>query len=372
MWLNSRMTPGTKTFRTGIAHECGHLFQRSYNWNPGTWWVDEGVADAVAWATVGDANFNKTLVTAWVPWINGLPTTLYSGFDAEEAYATSSLFIWIAGRYGASVLPRIYSANRTLTIDALENAAGAQIYDLYLQFAKTYWTTREDPMRDLNPVAQIQNDVDPLAPFYGTVQPVYHRIAADGGASFSTARPCLSSIAHAFDFDPPYLSRVGPDADLVIRSTGLTGGGSAWVYGIDKEWHESNVRAEYLASIVPSTPSVLVGKVGQWKSWRVVVINAGNSLPVDATIRLVVPRITELSPSSGSPRGGYPVRVRGAGLGTAPGEARISGFPTQTSSWSDTEMEFVMPDLGTASGVWQVQVTTAEGARTNPLGFTFQ
>jgi len=40
-------------------------------------------------------------------------------------------------------------------------------------------------------------------------------------------------------------------------------------------------------------------------------------------------------------------------------------------AWSDTSITFSMPNMGTASGPWDVKVTTDGGAKSSVKPFTF-
>jgi len=50
----------------------------------------------------------------------------------------------------------------------------------------------------------------------------------------------------------------------------------------------------------------------------------------------------------------------------------VGGFPMAPTAWSDTAITFTMPNMGTASGPWDVKVTTDEGAKSTVKSFTFR
>lgn len=87
-------------------------------------------------------------------------------------------------------------------------------------------------------------------------------------------------------------------------------------------------------------------------------------------MRLVLPTITSLSPSSGGKHGGYLLTINGTGFGDAPELVQIGGQPLLVQTWTDTAITAIVPDTGNAAGFANVKVQTFEKAWTNGSPFT--
>ncbi len=366
VYYNSRIVPDRAKFRTTVAHELVHVFQRLVTTTWTTHWIDEATAEWGAFATVGADDFHAYAMRRSVPWIREFPGSLRSGLDEEESYAAGAFGIWLAWHYDAGTIGDIYDLlilQPTRWYDApgtLGEVTGDVFPSLYAAFARDFWSQAFPPVDRL--------DLDgAMAACTGTTPARLDLDAA--GARIDAQRPARSSVRQGIRTTDAFAT-AAQGRDLVVRLAAGADSGDAHVFRDPSCSTTPPVSFPHAAWLKADTPNRLLGKVGESACYQVVVINWSQAATRMA-VEVVAPTITGLSPPQGSNAGGYAVTIPGRGFGATPGTVTIGGFPLAPTSWSDTSISVTMPDMGTALGAWIIAVTTAEQAATNPATFTF-
>lgn len=79
--------------------------------------------------------------------------------------------------------------------------------------------------------------------------------------------------------------------------------------------------------------------------------------------------VAGISPADGATAGGYEMTITGTGFGTTPGTVTIGGNAAGFVTWSDTEVDVVVPPG--EPGTVPVVVTDSTGDVSNALSFTY-
>ncbi len=362
VYVNSRLTMGKK-LDTAVSHEMGHVFQRQLTTNVATYWIDEAVAEWVAWDTLGAggcdlrASFEAGCDFPAV----AFPTGFSSGYTTEQAYGAGAFIIWLADTYGAAAVLDIYDTlayRPTYWYDAhgtFEEATGKTVPQLVAEFAPAFWLQTYEP---INEYAFWSRLYRPISVITGTTV----------GLSMGADSSCSVSVAPTAEFRPSLVDR-----PMVARAHGLPDGALVDVYRDTAPSGAIPAAPLKIGTLSSLTPVIDLGVFdGTIGCYRVLVVTpAGAGLTTSVTIEAV--DLASIQPINGPKAGGYNVTLRGCGFGDESaivmvGPAAVSGG--DIVSWSDTELVFRMPDMGSATGPQAVQVMPHIGGASNTVTFT--
>jgi hypothetical protein len=143
---------------------------------------------------------------------------------------------------------------------------------------------------------------------------------------------------------------------------------------IDTSFSSQIPAAPMLAGTLSSlTPVIDLGVFDSADAcYRLIAVSPpGAGLSAAVTVQPV--RLTGVVPGSGGKAGGYTVRVDGFGFGDEPnfimlGPAVVTG--DAITSWTDTRIEFTMPNMGDTTGDQVLQVQPLIGGISNGRTFT--
>ena len=357
-------------YYTTAAHEVAHVFQRKYTTNIVAKWFDEAVAEWVALDTVGAGNFLADNLHDALPFVKSLPGGFTFGYSATEGYAASPWAVWLEKEYSGSIR-KVYEAldgNPLAWEDhygVVADATGATIMRLYRDFACEYWLQSFEPTLALDLAGQVA----------ATGKTIALTMNESGDVSWSDNRPYLSSMRFSVEPNQACLDRFA-GRPAVIRFTPNDAAlfYEVFVYGDRAGAANIPNQPHALTSFYPSGPDFFVlDNVASHRTYRFILANGATTTAAAFApqLRMVVPVITALAPSTGAKRGGYMVSVEGNGFGSKPGSISISGAAIDLSSWTDTRIRFQMPDVGEYTQSWTITVRTAEDVATNSKTFTF-
>lgn len=359
---------GSAPYYTTPSHEVGHVFQRNYTTNIVAKWFDEASAEWIAVDTVGADHFPLDNLNDALPFIETLPFGFTFGYSTAEGYAAAPWPVWLSNKNGECIR-KVYEA---LDSDPLawENhrgvvaeACGKTIQRLYRDFARDYWLQNFAPMEmiDLNTL------------LYANGKTVALTMNDAGDITFTDSRPGLSSIRYSVQPNQACLDKfAGREAVIRFRCNSEDLLSDVYVYG-DRASSTSipSQPVELATFYAPTSGSCVVNNLASHKSYRFIIANGTAGRTFTPTLRIVFPTISGLSPTSGKKTGGYTVTLTGRGFGTATGSISISGSPVSISSWNDTTIKFIMPNVGDNTASWNIVVRTEENVATNGKIFTF-
>jgi hypothetical protein len=361
VYVNSRLTMGRR-LDTVVAHEMGHVFQRQLTTNISTQWIDEAVAEWVAWDTLDTGcDLQASFETGCDFPRAGFPASLSSGYSQEQAYGAGAFIIWLADTYGPTAVLNIYDTlafNPTYWYDAaatFEEATGRTVSELVAEFAPAFWFQTYDPIK-----------------LYG--------FWSRDSFPFSTTEG--TTLNYSMPNDASRCSSVAPTADLrptldgdsmVARAPGLPAGATVHVY-IDTSYSSQIPAAPLQVGTLSSlTPVIDLGAYDSADGcYRLIAVTPpGAGLAAAVTVQPV--RLSSVSPASGSKTGGYQVTLEGTGFGDQPaivmvGAAVVSG--DAITSWTDKRIVFKMPNMGSATGAQSVEVRPDVGGPSNSKPIT--
>jgi len=356
--INSNLGAG-KALKTTVAHEMGHVFQRQLTTNFSLKWIDEASAN---WIAVGALGGDADISTD----VNGspefpslsFPGTFGSGYDEDQGYAAGAWAVWLESRYEGTIL-KLYQALSwgpaawANAWSTLADATGQTMSDLVAEFATAYWTQTLGVVKDLS-----------LSIKTWSLSPV-------AGLTLTDPRPHYSSLRHDVKI-PPEVASEWSGRDPVVRTSGLVTGVTVEVYADTGSCGAPVSSLTKLVTLFADAPRLrlptFAGGVG---CFRVLVTNFSALADPAVTVRLVLPTIGSLVPSSGKNDGGYPVTINGSGFGGVAGQVSIAGFPLTVTSWTDTAITVTMLNAGTQLGTMNVKVLTDEQAWSNAVPFTW-
>jgi len=292
--------------------------------------------------------------------IMGLPSGFWLGYGPEEMYGACALNIWQAQHYGDACIEKIYRSlylNPALWSDTyatFEAATGHPMTEQYDQFAQDFW------MQTYQPVEAISYNLDSLT--LGDWSGVLA-----GGTSLK-----MSSQRSQVEVAPGWgASAAGKN--LVAECAQSAVGRRVLVYGdpntADPGYPKKGM-VTLLATLDGSKHSGAVGKMGDYKRYWVVAINATTTMATPAMdVRLIVPHISDMSPGQ-SPRTTTWLTLSGAGFGTTPGTATVGGTDATVVNWSDSAAKIAINLTGFTPGDYNVQLKRADGVTTDTMTLT--
>ncbi len=362
VYVNSRLTMGKK-LDTAVAHEMGHVFQRQLTTNVATQWIDEATAEWVAWDTLGPggcdlrASFEAGCDFPAV----AFPTGFSSGYSAEQAYGAGAFIIWLADTYGPAAVLSIYDTlayRPGYWYDAhgtFREATGVTVPQLVAGFAPEFWLQTYDPIAAYSFWSRLPGQI---SAYTGTDVTLSMGADSSRGASVAPTSAFRASLA---------------GKPMVARAPGLPVGATVDVYrdpALPSAIPAAPAKVGTLSSLTPVLDlGVFDGAVGCYR--LVAVTPAGAGLTATVTVEAV--HVSSVSPGSGSKAGGYSVTLNGCGFGDQTGSvmvgpAYVSGG--SVGSWTDTQIVFTMPNMGSETGPQAVQVRPVVGGASNTVTFT--
>jgi hypothetical protein len=358
VYVNSRLTIG-KRMDTAVSHEMGHVFQRQLTTNIGTKWIDEAVAEWVAWDTLGArSDLNATFVAGCDFPTVGFPPGFSGGYNTEQAYGAGAFIIWLADTYGPTAVLNIYDTlafRPQYWYDApgtFQEATGKTVPQLVAEFAPEFWLQTYEPVKPLTLWSRTHGKIQELK---GTTLNLSLPADSSRGASVSVHDDFRDDLA---------------GKPMVARAPSLPVGATIDVYLDTELWPNPPAAPAHLGTLSSLTPVVDLGTYGSSVGcYRLVAVtSAGAGLAASVTVEPV--HLTSVSPASGSKAGGYTVTLDGYGFGdrkndVSVGAAGVSG--TQITSWTDTRIVFTMPNMGSTTGLQPVTVHPYVGGSSNSV-----
>jgi len=219
VYVNSRLTMGKK-LDTAVSHEMGHVFQRQLTTNITTYWIDEAVAEWVAWDTLGAAGCDLQAsfeAGCDFPTV-AFPTGFRSGYTPEQAYGAGAFIIWLADTYGPAAVLDIYhklesgwsywhDAHRTFA-----EATGRTVPELVAEFAPAFWLQTYEPITAYSFWSRLHR---PISAYTGTT------LSLDMGADSSLG----ASVTPTPEFRSSLVGK-----PMVARAPGLPEGAIVDIY----------------------------------------------------------------------------------------------------------------------------------------------
>jgi hypothetical protein len=359
VYVNSRLTMGPR-LDTAVSHEMGHVFQRQLTANLSTKWIDEAVAEWVAWDTLGSGSDLKTTFEAGCDFPTvAFPSGFWAGYTTEQAYGAGAFIVWLADTYGPAAVLNIYD---TLALrpqywyDApatFLEATRRSVPQLVAEFAADFWLQAYDPVR---PYTWSSRVVSLLADYTGKTTALSMPADSSRGVVFAPTSEFTASLT---------------GKPMVARAPGLPAGALVDVYSDSTS-----------ASVPPASP-VKIGTLSSIKPvldlgvygggcYRVVAVTpAAAALSASVTVEAV--RLTSVSPASVSKAGGAVVTLSGCGFGDQKGTVMVGpaiASGATITSWTDTRIVFTMPNMGTVTGAQTVTVSPLVGGQSNGLSLT--
>ena len=364
MYVNSRLATGTE-LDTAVSHEMGHVFQRQYTTNVATYWIDEAVAEWVAWDTLGpNSDLKKSFEAGCDFPRQRFPVSLRSGYNTEQSYAAGAFIIWLADTYGAEAVRKIYEYMDSSwwgwddAPAALLHATGQTVPSLLAGdesqpgFARAYWMQMYDPLKQ-----------------YTWSSRDIARIGASYTAQLTLNMPIDSSLGPVFAPSSEFQGTLSGEP-MVARAPALPAGALIHVYRDTTAAAAPPGAPAYLGTLSAETPVVNLGAY-QGGCYRLVAITPpGGGLPGAVHVEAV--RLKSLSPTSASGRGGTVVTLTGCGFGDAQGSGRVTlgGIEAAVGNWSNTQISITVPNMGTFTGPTPVRVYPDVGGPSNDLNIT--
>ncbi|NLE22990.1 MAG: hypothetical protein GX624_09455 [Actinobacteria bacterium] len=359
VYVNSRLTAGVR-MATAVSHEMGHVFQRQLTTNLGTTWVDEAVAEWVAWDTLGAAcdlqasfEYGSDFPTA------PFPDGFWWGYTPEQAYGAGAFIIWLADTYGPTAVLNIYD---TLTLrpdywyDARATflaATGRGVPQLVGEFATEFWLQTYDPIRAYTWSSRV---IDRIPDYTGKTVPLSMGADSSLGLAFGPT----------FEFAATLTGK-----PMVALASGLPDGAVLDVYRDSTGASAPPSAPVKIGTISSLTPVLDLGSYAG-DCYRVVAVTpAGAGLSASLTVEAV--RLLSLVPASAPKGGGATITLSGCGFGIRKGTVMVGPAVVDQgniSTWTDTKIVFTMPNMGTSTGAQAVLVQPLVGGPANTLDLT--
>ena len=364
VYVNSNCTTGTQ-LDTAVSHEMGHVFERQRTTNILTSWIDEAVADWVAFDTLGSgADLSPSIKQGNDFAAVQLPTGFTQGYTVEQAYAAGAFIIWMAQTYGPGSVLSIYD-QLTLqpdnwwnaTYSVLGTATGATMADLVGGFGPAYWRQDYAPVKGLELASA---HVVKLSTDWKGVTDTAVR------APYSSSRVTLGATD---DFKAALTG-----SDLYVSATGLVGLQTVEIYG-DTAAAQATPGAGLvkIATLTAAAPNKFIGRYGTYGCYRCIEVNCSALTAANIALTIEPVRVDTVSPLTAAASGGSSVTLSGRGFGTVKGYVMVGAAIVQNaaiSTWSDTSITFTLPNMSGQTGAQDVVVHPATGVQSNTRTLT--
>lgn len=352
--------PRDNTFRTALAHEVGHLFQRQYTVNATLSWLDEGAAEWAAFRTLGaEYAWDPDKAAVAIP-VLGFPTWFWGGYPRAQMYGTSSLLIWLADTFGDAAVLSLYE-NLVVTAAYWQDprglfslVSGQDLRQLNDAFGKAFWRQSYAPV---DARTSLQEELDT---FLWPGRTSTATVVDEKGATLPWNAAPLSSVRFRVSL-PSTATAPLADGDMVVRAAGP----ATWPWEVlvflDTATASAKPPAGSGTSLVPGIQTALkVSAPFPSYLWAILLNNWTDA--ADLSLRVAFPRLKSVAPASA--RAGDTLTITGHDFGAAQGTVRVGGVTAAVTSWSDGGVTVTMPYLASTSSA-EVRVVTAENARTN-------
>jgi hypothetical protein len=360
VYVNSRLTMGAR-LKTAVSHEMGHVFQRQLTTNISTKWIDEAVAEWVAWDTLGPDSDLKASFEAGCNFPTvAFPSGFWWDYTPEQAYGAGAFIIWLADTYGPTAVLNIYDIlayrpdywyDAPATFQEATN--GRTVPELVSEFATEFWLQTYDPIRAYNWSSRV---VRQLPDYTGKTVDLSMQADSSLGLSFAAT----AEFAATLDGTP-----------MVARAPSLPDGAVLDVYS-DATGASAPPSAPVKIGTVSSLTPVLDLGTYSGDCYRVVAVTpAGAGLSASLTVEAV--RLLSVSPQSTSKAGGATIKLEGCGFGDRKGTLMVGAAVVDEGAigtWTDTQIVFTMPSMGTTTGAQAVFVQPLIGGPANTKDLT--
>lgn len=337
--------------RSAAAHELFHVIQyenmsieaRALKWN-WTWWM-EGTAVWAETVAFPDSNTAAYWVQKGADFIAvGLDN--YNSLSENQAYATVALVSYLEQEQPGTVLEVLQALGPLIgPQDALKIAL--DIGAFYEGFAKTYLHPEAEPFQswDVSKAFATVTVTTPSAEFFGKSAPALSALGVKVIASTGPTAPISFSEADGS------VVRVPGNNDSVTFGWNPDGSAMPAIYGMYPEAGHTVARA---VTFVPAAPLQLL------------YVNTSVDTQVSSPqVRLEVPTLTLVTPSSFDRSQPQTFQLQGGGFGTIAGQVWIGMAAYTADSWNDTTISVTLPANSVGAGVIIVRVEHAAGVRSN-------
>jgi hypothetical protein len=340
------------------------VFERQLTTNIATKWIDEAVAEWVAFDTLGSgADLRASIEQGNDFAALQVPTGFTLGYSAEQAYAAGAFVIWMAQKYGPASVLSIYdqlSYNPDKwysTYAVLTTATNATMADLVGGFGAVYWTQAYDPLKSL---ALASANVEKLTTDWK-------------GVTNTAVRPPYSSFRVSVGATDNFKDGL-TGSDLYVSATGLVGLQTIEIYG-DTAAAQSppGVALVKIGTLTPTSPNKFIGKYGSYVSYRFVELNCAALTAATFGLTVEPVRVDSVSPLTAPAAGGGGVTLSGRGFGSVKGSVTVGATTVQNTAittWTDTSIAFKLPNMTGQTGPQSVVVHPAAGVQSNTMTLT--
>jgi len=349
---------------TAVSHEMGHVFERQLTTNISVKWIDEAVAEWVAYDTLGAGADLRGSIEQGNDFAGlQLPTGFYFGYSTEQAYAAGAFVIWMAQHYGPAAVLSIYDqlayhpTNWDHSYSVLATATNATVADLASGFGAAYWK------QDYAPVTGMT-----------LASAAVEKLSTDWkGVTNTAARPPYSSCRVSVSATDDFKTALN-GSDLYATVSGLGADQTVEVYG-DTATVASplGVSLVKLATLTAATPDKFLGTFGTYGYYRFIELNRSGSATPTIGVTVEPVHVDAVSPLTAPAVGGSSVTLSGHGFGKLKGSVTVGSETVQDtaiSAWSDTSITFTLPNMTGQTGAQDVVVHPAAGVRSNTATLT--
>jgi hypothetical protein len=234
-------------------------------------------------------------------------------------------------------------------------ATGRSVSQLVSEFASEFWLQTYEPIKAYTFWSRLPGS------FSG-----YNGVTVNLNMGADSSRGASAAPIPAFR--PSLL-----DETMVARAPGLPFGATVNVYRDTAPSSATPAAPVLIGTLSSLTPVIDLGtfddSIGCYR--LVAVTPAGAEMSTAVTVEPV--HLVSGSPGGGSKAGGYAVTLDGYGFGDQPGIVMMGPAIVQGSaitSWTDTRIVFIMPNMGETTDQHVVQVQPVIGGISNGWTFT--
>jgi hypothetical protein len=364
VYVNSHCTAGAQ-LDTAVSHEIGHVYERQLTTNISVKWIDEAVAEWVAYDTLGAGADLRAGIEQGNDFAGlQLPTGFYFGYSTEQAYAAGAFVIWMARQYGPAAVLSIYDqlayhpANWDSSYSVLATATNATMADLASGFGSAYWKQEYAPVTGITLASG----------------PVIKLTADWKGVAATATRPPYSSSRVSVSATDDFKTTL-KGSDLYVSATGLGADQTIEIYG-DAATVASPPGASLIkiATLTAAAPDKFIGTFGtSYGYYRCIVLNRSASAAPTIGLTVEPVHVDTVLPLTAPAAGGGSVTLSGRGFGRVKGSVTVGSVTVQDlaiSAWSDTSITFTLPNMTGQTGPQDVVAHPAAGVKSNTRTLT--
>ncbi len=342
--------------RSAAAHELFHIIQyenmaleaRAEKWR-WPWWM-EGTAVWAETVTFPNSNSAPDWVKKGADFVTvGLDN--YGSLSEEQAYAAVALISYLEQEHPGTVLQVLQEVNGFIPPhDALRNAL-ADPGAFYEGFAQAFLHPQAEPFTnwDASKAFTTVTVTTSSSVVIGQNAPALSIRGVNVVAGTDPAVPISFSQADGS------IVRVPDDANTVTFGWNPDGSTMPAIYGKYPEAGRPVARAE---TFLPAAPLKLV------------YVNRAVDGSVSPQVKLEVPTLDLVTPSSFDHSQPQTFQLQGGGFGTVTGQVWIGMAAYAPDSWSDTTINVTLPANSVGPGTVIIRVEHAAGVRSNPMSVT--